>query len=83
MTNGNQYVTDLTIEKRGKYLTHGTAKVNGQLVFFAYNHVSDKMHSSSLLVSDAALFGLSDCRNWMYLVCSSIAHAIKMTCLQF
>ncbi len=77
MNNGNIPISNLIIERKQGILLCGHATVNGQKVSFYYNPKLDKMQATTLLNSEADLYMDKPPRNWMYLVCGSIAHAIK------
>jgi len=77
MTNGNIPISELTIERKQGVLLYGHATVNGQKVSFYYNPQLDKFQATTLLNSEADLYMSNPPRNWMYLVCGSIAHSIK------
>ena len=77
MTNGNIPISELTIERKQGDLFHGHATINSRKVIFCYDHKLDKMQATSLLHWEANLYMSNPPRNWMYLVCGSIAHAIK------
>ena len=80
MNNGNQNISELRTEVIGQLLK-GTCKVNGVSVSFYYHPKSDKFTATSLLNEDYDLFKCNgndlQARNWKYLICGSIADAIK------
>ena len=77
MTNGNIHISDLQILERKGQLLKGEAKVNGVTVHFYYHPKTDKFTASSLLHSEADLYMQNPPKNWMYLICGSIANSIK------
>lgn len=79
MTNGNMAISNLQILESRGLLLKGQALVNGVAVLFYYNPKADKFTASSLLHSEAELYMTNPPKNWMYLVCGSIAHLIKDT----
>lgn len=80
MTNGNIKITGLQIVERKGQLLKGQATVNGVTVLFYYHPKTDKFAATSLLHSEADLYMANPPKNWMYLVCGSIAHSIKNNC---
>ncbi len=79
MTNGNIAVSNLITERKGQLLK-GQASVNGVNVLFYYDPKADRFTATSLLHSESNLYMDNPPKNWMYLVCGSIAHVIKNNC---